>query len=212
MNKTYKGERLEENGRSITIDTIIVQSFNDRTLIKALLYGGYNGWVEISDIPAFNNETKSLTAIDIQVKIKTKNILVKGLSWLLKGKINRKLRSLTNIPLCEYVQFLQNEIDDNLNKLNADQGIYVYATLGSFDIKHIELYQKGITGVIYIKAYLSSYIKSISHLQNTAMLSCIPKQTSHIVMHSSVFPTISRLIQVGLLFDYYKVHLILDEI
>ena len=158
LNRVYKGKRFFEKGKELILDTMIVSTFQGKTKVRTKVHGDYNGWIEVTGSPYYNNKDRTVTAETIEIKVLTKNVLIKGLSWILKGKMRRDLSKLLTISLDDYILQLQNELDLELSNINSNNDVYLYLKIGDYKIKHLNTYDKGIFGVINFNSYISSHL------------------------------------------------------
>ena len=158
LNQVYKGKRFLEKGKELILDTMIVSTLHGKTKVRTKVHGDYNGWIEVTGFPYYNHKDRTVTAKSIEIKVLTKNVLIKGLSWILKGKMRRDLSKLLTISLDDYILQLQDKLDSELSNINSKNDVYLYLKIGDYKVKHLKTYDKGVFGVINFNSYISSHL------------------------------------------------------
>jgi len=117
------GRTFANDGQEITIHDIELNGFKEKIELTADVSGSFNGTLVLRGKPVFNNDTNIIEVKDLDIKVKTKNILHKAASWLFKGKIKNSIEENMIFSVDEYIELAQESVDHFLTDINQDGGI-----------------------------------------------------------------------------------------
>lgn len=118
LESNLAGRNFSADGKSITINTVELNGFEDKIEIVSNVSGSFNGTLVFRARPVFNNEAQTVEVRDLDIKVKTKNILHKAGSWLFKGKIKNSIEEKMRFSVKENIELAQENIDSYLGKIN----------------------------------------------------------------------------------------------
>jgi hypothetical protein len=108
-------------------------------MIGVTTKGDFNGELVLLGLPAFDKQQNLLYGKDIDVQVKTGNVLHKAASWLLKGKIKSELDKMLHFNLSEEMVNLQKQVDAQVAALNNVYKVKMKVGLGSLDLTDVIL-------------------------------------------------------------------------
>ena len=113
LNKTV----LDIQKRKIILDSIrFIGSDGKRILVGLNFYGFRKGKLFFSAQPILDQDKQLLRLTDVQLDIKTKDILLTTAKWLLNDQICKKIEEKSNFDLSPFLQDAKKEITTSLNQ------------------------------------------------------------------------------------------------
>lgn len=113
LNKTV----LDISNRKIIIDSIQFIGADGRRILLGLnFYGFRKGKLFFSAQPILDKEKQLLNLTDIQLDVKTKDILITTAKWLLNNQICKKIEEKSVFELRPYLLEVKKEIATSLNQ------------------------------------------------------------------------------------------------
>ncbi len=158
LNQNYTNKRFSSGDKEIVVKSMDIRRNADKLEIEADVTGTLNGTIVISGKPIFDNKRQVFYTDDIDIHVKTKNVLHKAGAWLLKSKIKNQLKALMTFSLDENIGTIQDLIDKEIRKYNNDQRISLRADLNNFNIDRFALDQDRIHTFLTINMYLEAKI------------------------------------------------------
>jgi len=113
VNKTFSAD-----GQDITIHRIELNGYQDKIEVVSDVTGSFNGTLVFRGRPVFNNDTQTVEVADLDIKVKTKNILHKAGSWLFKSKIKNSIQERMKFSVKDNIELAQENIDNYLGAIN----------------------------------------------------------------------------------------------
>ena len=89
--KNFEGKKFSEAGKTIEVVNIEVGKSSGRLQLAVDVKGSFNGKLILLGIPSFDKSKSLLYGDQVEISVKTGNVLHKAASWLLKGKIKNEL-------------------------------------------------------------------------------------------------------------------------
>ena len=103
--------------RKITIDSIkFIGADGKRMLVELNFYGFRKGKLFFSAQPILDADKQLIKLVDIQMDVKTKDVLLKTAKWLLNDQISRKIEEKSVFDLKPYIKDAKKEITASLNQ------------------------------------------------------------------------------------------------
>lgn len=137
IGKELNGTELTIKKRKIIIDSIqFIGADGKRILLGLNFYGFRKGKLFFSAQPLLNQEKQVLRLIDIELDIKTKDILLKTAKWLLNNHISKKIEDKAIFDLKTYLQDTQSEITASLNQ-NLQKNVFLQGEVENLRINEL---------------------------------------------------------------------------
>lgn len=155
------GQIFESDGKSITIKDIKLDNDGQYIAAEVDVIGSFNGTLYVTGVPQYNKQKKELYATDVDVQVKTKNVLQRAAAWIGKGIIKKKLTEALVFSFDDQISDLQEMIDDNLQVLEGNSGIQLEAKLSSVDIDEFLLLDDYIQATLLIDGEIGAIINRL---------------------------------------------------
>lgn len=173
LNENYKGKTFKNEGKEITINSIHLYNKGDKLVTQANVSGSVNGDLHISGKPIFDNDKQVFYTDDIDIDIKTKNMLHKAGAWLFKGKIKNQLKDLMRFSVKENLEAVQEKINSEVDRYKVPQQLDLKADIRKLNINRFVLGGEKIHAFITLNVYLEATIldmRVFNHQQNISKL------------------------------------------
>jgi hypothetical protein len=132
-------QTFEADDKQIVINTIQLGGHKDKMQIIANVSGSFNGDLVFRAKPHFNNETQEIEVKDLDIKVKTKNVLHKAASWLFKSKIKKTIEEEMRFSVKDNIVLAQENIDTYLQEINKEGKVNLDIKLGETNIDELLL-------------------------------------------------------------------------
>ena len=151
LNKT----ELEIEKRKIIIDSIqCIGADGKRILLGLNFYGFRKGKLFFSAQPMLDSEKQMLRFVDIELDIKTKDVLLTTAKWLLNDQITKKIEEKSLFDLKPYLLDAKKEITASLNQ-DLDKNIHLQGEVDKLQLN--ELYP--LKNNLFIRSTISGKLK-----------------------------------------------------
>lgn len=165
-NENVRGQVYSDGDKKITIHNIkITGDDQNRLVVNAEVFGTFRGIVLIKGKPFYDKNQKMLKATDVDVSIKTGNIIHSAAAFLLKGKIRKEIAKMMEFPLAEKVADTQKQVDEMLKKFNTTNNVNTTAKIGSLDIAATLAEETRLRSMITVTFYLHTYMDNLSYFR-----------------------------------------------
>jgi hypothetical protein len=164
--KNFVGQVFTEGDRSIQILDVRVGKKDGKLQVSTDVKGSFNGTLSVMGKPIFDKSKGMLYTENIEVNVKTGNVLHSAAAWLLKGKIKSKLDEMMHFPINENIKTLQLQVDDLVKELNKKYKMELNVKLGSIDIDNIILRPDRANAYVSINLKLSTVLNSLYMFQD----------------------------------------------
>ncbi len=125
------------NGRSFHIDEIsFMQAAENKLTTKIRFSGNKKGTIYLTGTPVLDTLKNEVSMPDLDFDIDSKNILVKSASWILDGKIEKKLRKKMIFPLSTLMASTKKEAETAMNR-KLENGITLKGNINLLQTKYI---------------------------------------------------------------------------
>jgi hypothetical protein len=114
---------LSEGKYNITLTDIDLYGSGDDLIIKADLAGSLEGTIYLKGKPYFDPESQTLSLLNLDYDLDTKNKLIKTASWLAKGKFIKSMQEAFRIPLGNHIEQAKELIQANLANKQLAKGV-----------------------------------------------------------------------------------------
>ena len=150
----FVGKRFSENGKEITIMNIEIKGLEDKLGVVADVEGSYNGQIFLSAIPEYNPESRKFVSKDIEINLLTKNVLHKGLAWMLKGRIKSELDKTLQFSLDDILKPMRSELAKQIEEINSSGEIELKAMVQDLGIEEFKFSKERIHATIHLPMIL----------------------------------------------------------
>lgn len=164
--KNFVGQTFTDGDRSIQVLDVRVDKKDGKLQVSTDVKGSFNGTLSVMGKPAFNKTKGNLYAENIDINVKTGNVLYSAAAWLLKGKIKSKLDEMMQFPLNENIKNLQEQVDEQVKELNKKYKMELNVKLGSLDIENIILRPDRANAYVVINLKLSTVLNNLYMFQD----------------------------------------------
>lgn len=142
-----------KNGKyKIEIKDISLSTLNNKLLIDLDLFGSYTGKMQIHGTPYYNDSTKLVKLKNVEISLKTKNILIKLYDWIFNGKIEQSFEESFEIPTEENINYSKQCTNNSLNQLK--NGMKLSGQIIEMKPLEIKLFQDKLCLIILSKGYI----------------------------------------------------------
>ena len=133
------------NNLTLTTEKDIISVFIDFS-------GEFEGQLTVNLHPELNKENGILKIIDLDIKVKTKNLILKSLIVLLKSKITNQMKTLLESDINSYLHIIQPRVDDYIKQELKNSGLESNIILKELCLRNFEIHNNGLNLQIYIKS------------------------------------------------------------
>ncbi len=158
LEQNFIGQTFSSDGKNITIEDIHLTNRGDKLVADAKVSGSFNGELQISGKPIFDNDREAFYTEDIDVQVKTKNILHKAGAWLAKGKIKNKLQELMNFSISENLDAVQEKVNNEISKYSKAGQLDLKADIKKLNVNKFVLSPDKIHAFVTLNIYLEAAI------------------------------------------------------
>lgn len=154
----FKGQTFSGDGKTIKINDIKMYQNGEKLVTEAEVSGSINGQLLVSGKPIFDNEKQVFYTDDIDIDVRTKNMLHKAGAWLFKGKIKNRLKDLMYFSLSENLEAAQEKVNTELTKYSIPKELELVADIKKLNVNKFVLDQQQIHAFITLNIYLEAII------------------------------------------------------
>lgn len=113
------GQTFSSGKKSVTVEGIDLYGQGNHLIASVRLTGAYKGQVHLRGTPVFHPEKNRIELEDFDFDLQTKNVLHRSAAWLFKGNIRSSFAEQLNFPLESNLNQVRDEINTQLNQLQA---------------------------------------------------------------------------------------------
>lgn len=166
VRKNYEGKTFSSEGKSITLNSILVNCDYENIRFATDVTGSVNGTLLITAKPTYDAAQNAFKAKIISINLRTKNKIHKVASWIAEGYIRKELEKMFYYPLNDQLDEIQNMINEQINDVNKEYSLDITAKLLSIDTENFYLKPGEIETTIRANLLLNAYIKDLRKLGN----------------------------------------------
>lgn len=126
--------------KHIIIDGCKLYGQNGRLVIEAFFSGSFDGTVVLKGTPFYNPHAQTITLQTVTYDLKTANLLLKGLQWLLHKLILDQIKKYTVIDIAAYRQKATEGLTKLLNQ-EMTKGVQIAGNITALEVTSIEARQ-----------------------------------------------------------------------
>lgn len=154
VDQNFEGKTFKDGDKSITVKSVDVKTRPGSIEADVDVIGSFNGRLELKGVPSYDSIKNVIYASDVNLAIKSKNILHSAFSWLFKGKIRRNLESMMTFPLNENIADIQQKLNDQLSEINKMYELELKADIGSIRLDDMKVTDDEIIALIRLNVWL----------------------------------------------------------
>ena len=152
--ENFIDKHFSDNGKEITIVDLEIKGIDKKLGVVADVVGSYNGQIYLSAIPEYNQQAKVFVSKDIEINLITKNVLHKGLAWMLKGRIKNELDKLLQFSLEDVLIPMRSELAKQILEINSSGELEVKAVVRDLDIQEFNFSTERIHATVHLPMIL----------------------------------------------------------
>ncbi len=153
------GKTFTAGERSITLSNIVTNCDYEYLRVVTDVAGAVNGTLIIKGKPKYDMVSNSFYMENIDIQLKTKNVIHKAAAWIAEGKIRHELESKLKFSIKETISEVQKNMDAQLKQFNEKYNMEMKIGIGSVDVESFELKPGQIEALMRSKFYLEIRIK-----------------------------------------------------
>jgi hypothetical protein len=153
------GKTFTEGGKSITLSNIVTNCDYEFMRVVTDVTGSVNGMLIIKGKPKYNAAKNEFAIENIDIQLKTKNVIHKAAAWIAEGKIRSEMEKQLKFSINDFLIQAQNNIDDQLKAFNTKYDLEMRIGIGSGDVESFELKPGQIEAILKTKFFLEMRIK-----------------------------------------------------
>lgn len=159
LKNNLEGKTFTEGGKSITLSNIVTNCDYENLRVVTDAAGTVNGTLIFQGKPKYDAKTNEFYMTNIDISLKTKNIIHKAAAWIGEGKIRKELEKQLRFSVNNTLAEAQANIDQKLKDFNEKYDIDMKIGIGSAIVENFELKPGQIEAIINTKFYLEMRIK-----------------------------------------------------
>ena len=160
----FVGKIFSNSGKEIKIVNLEIKGAEEKLGIVADVEGSYNGQIFLSAIPEYDKETRNFVSNEVEINLLTKNVLHKGLAWMLKGRIKNELTKAMQFSLEDVVGPIRSELDKQLAQINSTGQYEFKAAVQDLEIDDFKFSSQGIYASIHLPMMLEVKVVDLNSL------------------------------------------------
>lgn len=153
------GKTFKEGNKSITLSNIVTNCDYEYMRVVTDVAGSVNGMLIIKGKPKYNAAKNEFSIENIDIQLKTKNVIHKAAAWIAEGKIRSEMEKQLKFSINDFLVQAQKNIDDQLKTMNTKYDLEMRIGIGSADVESFELKPGQIEAIMKTKFFLEMRIK-----------------------------------------------------
>lgn len=134
------GQRFEQGKkRYVVVDDMKLFRLDDQLAVQTTLSGSYKGNINLVGTPVYSEEKKKIELQDLDVELKTRNILHKTLGWLLKGVFKNEIQKSLDHYLNYYLDATKKTLQEEMQNVEVAPGVILKGQLSRLAVDQIFL-------------------------------------------------------------------------
>ncbi len=164
--KNFVGQKFQEGGKEIEVLDVLVGKKDGKLEVTTKVKGSFNGDLSVRGIPAYDKSKKMIYASDVDVSVKTGNVLYKAAAWLLKGKIKSQLDGMLKFPIGDQMQNFQTQLDEQVVVMNKKYKMNMKVKLGSIELDNVILRPDRANAYVTLKLKLETVLENLAFFRD----------------------------------------------
>lgn len=153
------GQTFTAGDKSITLSNIVANCDYEFFRVVTDVAGSVNGTLIIKGTPRYDAVANGFYMDNLDIQLKTKNVLHKAAAWIGEGKIRRELESMLKFSIKDNITVIQENINKQMADFNKLHDLEMKVKIGSIDVESFELKPGQIEALMKSKIYLEINIK-----------------------------------------------------
>lgn len=134
------GQRFEQGKkRYVEVKDMKLFRQGNQLVVQTLLAGSYNGSVNLVGTPRYSAEKQKIELEDLDVELKTKNLLHKTLGWLFKGVFKNEIRKSLDYYLNYYLDATKKTLQEEMQHVELAPGVFLKGQLSRLSVDQLYL-------------------------------------------------------------------------
>ncbi len=143
-NENLQGYTYKEGRKQITVDSVYLSGQGNKLLVELDLSGSYEGKIQLTGKPEITPDSTQITFEKLDYKLETRNLLLKGTGWLLKGPIKKQIRKSIEYYMDYYLNYFKSSLQEEFDQMDLGQGFVAKGQLPYLQIKSADITTQGI--------------------------------------------------------------------
>ncbi|MGB4958589.1 MAG: DUF4403 family protein, partial [Saprospiraceae bacterium] len=159
LKQNLDGKTFSTGDRSITLSNIITNCDYEYLRVITDVSGAVNGMLIIKGRPKYDAFNNGFYMDNIDIQLKTKNVIHKAAAWIAEGKIRSEMENNLKFSIDDTMKDVQKNIDTYLKDFNKMYDLEMKIGLGKSDVETFQLKPGQIETLFNTKFYLELLIK-----------------------------------------------------
>lgn len=142
--KYMVGETFEQGKYKVRIEDIVMYGSGKKLVIETDLSGSYKGKVYLQGIPHYNATKNQIEMKDVEYTLKTKNFLVKTMSWFFHKNFEKRIQKQLIFPLDKQFEEIKRQAANQLKDFKVNDNMRIEGVLDDIKIERTYLTPKSI--------------------------------------------------------------------
>ena len=134
------GQRFEQGKkRYVVIEDLKLFRLGDQLAVQTQLSGTYKGAINLMGTPRYSEEKGKIELDDLDVELRTKNLLHKTLGWLFKGVFKNEIRKSLDEYLNYYLDNTKKTLEEEMKDVEVAPGVQLRGKLQRLSVDQLFL-------------------------------------------------------------------------
>lgn len=160
--RMFIGEIFEfSNGKyKVKVDDLSIEKHDEKLAFLIKTSGSFNGNILVEGMPFYDAENARIALKEVNMNVKTKNLLHKTAAWFLEGVLERRVQKEFGMPVNEIIEYSKKSVNEAINS-EFSKGIKMKGEILSVNPDQVLVTEKGILAVLNTKARVQLNVKGI---------------------------------------------------
>lgn len=137
LQQRFEGKSFEVEGYDIVLNDIKLRSEGMLAVLSANVTGSFEGILHLQGKPGYAPNLKLIFLQDPDLKLETRNILVKGAGWLFQNKLEKQLRQKLRISTDEFLPQLMAMLNEQIEKVDIPPPFKLLGRMTTLEIPQL---------------------------------------------------------------------------
>ncbi len=119
LNDYFRGQEFREGNKLMIVDSLQLSGNGKKLRVRAFISGSYPATLEFEGIPVYNRLERQFELSELDYTLRSKNLLVKAASWILKKNLNKTLLGVLIYEVGVYMDSGRINLANALGLINA---------------------------------------------------------------------------------------------
>lgn len=142
--KEMIGKTFTEGKKAVTIKEISIFGNQNKLQVEATVDGSVKGKLIFTGVPLFDNTEKQLIITDFDFDIATKNLLVKGATWLMHKKLLAMMEPMLKYSFKEDVESLLLAFNKSMATYPLSKGVILQGSILNCNLEDVFIGEKSV--------------------------------------------------------------------